>query len=233
MARTGISTKPDVSLDKLAELLPDFRRDLRATNKASLTISSYLLVSQTFLPYLTTNGMPTAAQSVRREDVEAYLADLLEHVSASTAAKHYRTLQQLFRWLTERGDIVLSPMQRMTPPAVPEQPVPILSDHELGQLLDVAKGTTFENRRETAILRLLIDSGMPGIRADRDRPVVQSCHRQPGLGSTAPRSTFARRTRGPRTARSTSRLTWSGSRPGRTCGAPAISTCHSPWVTRT
>jgi site-specific recombinase XerD len=157
-ARTKVA--PSASLDDLEELLPDFRRHLRATNKAPSTIASYMLVGETFLAYLKANGMPTTAQSVTREHVEAYLGDMLERVSPSTAAKHYRSLQQLFRYLTEGGDIPRSPMERMTPPAVPEQPVPILTDDELGRLLATAKGTTFENRRDTAILRLLIDSGM-------------------------------------------------------------------------
>jgi site-specific recombinase XerD len=51
-------------------------------------------------------------------------------------------------------------MERMRPPAVPEQPVDILTDDELRALLDAARGNTFESRRDTAMLRLLIDSGM-------------------------------------------------------------------------
>jgi site-specific recombinase XerD len=75
-------------------------------------------------------------------------------------AKHYRSLQQLFRWLVEDGEIGHSPMERMRPPAVPEQPVNILTDDELRALLDAARGNTFENRRDTAKLRMLIDTGM-------------------------------------------------------------------------
>ena len=51
-------------------------------------------------------------------------------------------------------------MQRITPPAVPEQPVPVLDDAGLAALLGTCRGTTFENRCDTAMLRLLIDTGM-------------------------------------------------------------------------
>ncbi len=88
------------------------------------------------------------------------MADLTERVSPATVAKHYRSLQQLFRWLEDDGEIPASPMARMKPPEVPEQPVPVLTDDELIRLLACAKGNTFENRRDTAILRLLIDTGI-------------------------------------------------------------------------
>jgi len=38
--------------------------------------------------------------------------------------------------------------------------VPVLTDDELRALLDVCKGTGFDQRRDTAIVRLFIDSGI-------------------------------------------------------------------------
>jgi len=48
----------------------------------------------------------------------------------------------------------------MTPPKVPEDPPPIMSEEELRQLLKACEGTEFEARRDVAMLRLFIDSGM-------------------------------------------------------------------------
>jgi site-specific recombinase XerD len=104
--------------------------------------------------------MPTGASAITREHVEHYLADLRDRVAPATAAKHYRSLQQLFKWLTEDGETTRSPMERMTAPAVPEQPVPVLDDDALAKLLSACKGNTFENRRDTAIIRLFLDTGM-------------------------------------------------------------------------
>lgn len=151
---------PSVPLDDLAQLLNDWRRHLRATNKAPSTISSYLRVGESFIDYLTAKGMPTTATAVAREHIESFLGDLQERCQPATVAKHYRSLQQLFRWLLDDGEITRSPMERMHPPAVPEQPVDILTDDELSRLLATCKGNTYENRRDTAMLRLLIDSGM-------------------------------------------------------------------------
>ena len=84
--------------------------------------------------------MPTSAPGIAREHLEAFLTALSDRVSPATVAKHYRSLQQLFRWLVEDGEIGHSPMERMRPPAVPEQPVDILTDDELRALLDEALG---------------------------------------------------------------------------------------------
>lgn len=73
---------------------------------------------------------------------------------------HYRSLQQLFRWLVEDGEITDSPMARTRPPQVPEQPVDVFTDDELRRLLAACRGSTFENRRDSALLRMLIDTGM-------------------------------------------------------------------------
>ncbi len=51
-------------------------------------------------------------------------------------------------------------MERMNPPAVPEQPVAVLEEADLVRLLDSCKGNTFENRRDAAIIRLFLDTGM-------------------------------------------------------------------------
>ena len=80
-------------------------------------------------------------------------------VSGATAAKHYRSLQQLWRWLVEDGEIPFT-NGWMRPPTVPEQPVPILTEDDLTKLLATCKGDTFENRRDNAIIRLFLDTGM-------------------------------------------------------------------------
>jgi site-specific recombinase XerD len=146
-------------IDDLSTLLPDWKRHLRAVNRAPATIDSYLNVGSAFHAYLVSHGMPVAAGSITREHVEHYIADLGDRLAAPTVAKHYRSLQQLFRWLEDDGEITRSPFERMRPPAVPEQPVPILSDDELTRLLKAAAGNTFEQRRDTALLRFLLDTG--------------------------------------------------------------------------
>ncbi|SDT02237.1 Site-specific recombinase XerD [Friedmanniella luteola] len=161
---------PEVAADPdaLPVLLGDWQVHLRARNISPATIDSYLRVGRAFCAFLVANGMPVRARHVSRDHVESYLAAMFERrahnregtVRPATVAKHYRSLQQLFRWLVDDGEIDRSPMERMRPPAVPEQPVPIVPDAHLEALLATCKGNTFENRRDLAIIRLFLDTGM-------------------------------------------------------------------------
>ena len=72
------------------------------------------------MAFLARQGMPTAARSIRREHVEAFIAAELERTAPSSAATRYRSLQQLFGWLDEEGEIDGSPMAKTRPPKIPE-----------------------------------------------------------------------------------------------------------------
>ena len=72
----------------------------------------------------------------------------------------YRALQQFFSWLVDEEELKADPMARMKPPRVPEQPVPILSGEHLRALLKTCAGKGFVERRDTAIVRLFLDTGM-------------------------------------------------------------------------
>jgi site-specific recombinase XerD len=146
--------------EPLEDFLDDWSTHLRAKNRSRGTIDSYQTVGRAFAQWLDATGRDSGHRTVRRGDVEAYLADLNDRVRPATTAKHYRSLQQFFRWLVSDGELDRSPMDSMSPPAVPEQPVPVLDDDVLVALLATCKGNTFENRRDTAIIRLFVDTGM-------------------------------------------------------------------------
>ena len=149
-----------LTLDDIRTLLPDFRRHLRAKNRAPGTVDSYEISARFLTDYLLAQGMPTGVGSVTREHLEAFFVSLLDRYAAATVARHYRSLQQFWKWLADEGEISRSPMENMTPPAVPEQPVDVLTDDQLARLLATCKGSTFENRRDTAIIRVLLDTGV-------------------------------------------------------------------------
>jgi site-specific recombinase XerD len=144
----------------LDTLLPDWQISLRARGRQPSTIDSYLNCARNLHAFLIANGMPTVVTSITREHIEHFLADMFARVKPATVAKHYRSLQQLFRFLVDDGEITSSPMERMSPPSVPEQPVPILTDAELVALIAACKGQSLENRRDEAIIRMFIDTGI-------------------------------------------------------------------------
>lgn len=141
-------------------LARSFRRTLLAENKSKHTVSAYMEAVRRFGLFLEEQGMPTEVASIAREHVEAFIADILKTAAPSTANTRYRGLQQFFRWCVEEGEIPHSPMAHTKPPSVPEAPPDVLTDVQLQKLFKVCEGKGFEARRDTALVALLLDTGM-------------------------------------------------------------------------
>ena len=105
------------------------------------------------MAFLARQGMPTAVRSIHRKHVEAFIAAELERTEPSSAATRYRSLQQLFGWLDEEGEINGSPMAKTRPPKILEKPVPVLLDDDVRRLLADCSGKDFRDRRDLAIIR--------------------------------------------------------------------------------
>lgn len=137
-----------------------FRRTLLAENKSPHTVAAYMEAVRRFGLFLADHGMPTQVANIAREHVEAFVADVLTTAAPSTANTRYRGLQQFFRWCVEEGEISHSPMAHMRPPSVPETPPDVLTDAQLQKVFKVCGGKDFEARRDTALIALLLDTGM-------------------------------------------------------------------------
>lgn len=163
------------SAGQLTGLQPSWRLHLEASNLSPRTIRAYTDDAAMFARFLTSRGMPTAVGSIRREHVEAFIAAELERTAPASAATRYRSLQQLFKWLEDEGEIAGSPMARMRPPKIPEKPVPVLADDDIRRLLTSCTGKSLADRRDLAIVRLFVDTGMrlegmAGLRHDAANP---------------------------------------------------------------
>lgn len=155
-ARVDSTAEPDVSAN-----LASFSRHLRAENKAPSTIVTYSKAVNQLDAFLERDHRPRVVADLRREDVEAFLLSLQDAArQPATVAQRFRSLQQFFKWLAEEGEIERSPMATMHPPHVPETPPPVLREDDLRKILDACGGTGFEERRDNAIIRLFLDTGM-------------------------------------------------------------------------
>jgi integrase len=154
------STRAPANVGNLTVLLASWRLHLEAANLSPRTVRGYTDDGAMFAAFLAGKGMPTAVAAIKREHVEAFIVAELERTSPSSAATRYRSLQQFFRWLDEEGEVSPSPMAKMRKPMIPEQPVPVLPDAGIKRLLDSCAGRDFRNRRDAAIIRLFLDTGM-------------------------------------------------------------------------
>lgn len=140
-------------------LRDSWMRSLRSRNLADETLKAYGRASQQLLDHLAIAEPKLLPADVAREHVEGFIIARADGRKASTVSVAYRALQQWFGWLLDEGEIDADPMARMDPPIVPEAPVPILTDEQLVALLRSCEGRRLVDRRDRALIRLLIDTG--------------------------------------------------------------------------
>lgn len=146
-------------------------RSLRARNMAPKTLALYDRAASQFGAYLTAEHPKVSPHQLTREHVEGFLETYATGKQAgdlpafpagrapSTVSLSYRALQQWFGWLVDEGELDADPTAKMHAPIVPEIPVPILTEDQLRALLADCAGRRLVDRRDTALIRLLIDTG--------------------------------------------------------------------------
>ncbi|WAL67083.1 tyrosine-type recombinase/integrase [Amycolatopsis cynarae] len=167
------------TIDDLRDLSGDWKRALKASNKADGTVALYLRHVRYLIEWL---GERNHTGGVDQATLEAYFAELLERathrngiegdkVKPNYVSAQYRSLQQYWKWLAKEDEVETNPFDKMSPPHAPEQPVPVLREHDVKALLAVVAGRTFVQLRDNAIIRLFLDtgvrvSGLVGIRLE-------------------------------------------------------------------
>lgn len=154
--------------DEFSQMIELYRLSLLSQNKSKNTVAIYLDAVRLLGLYLAEMGMPTSLTKIKREHIESFVESLLmgrhaqtgKPLKPATAHNRYRALRTFFQWCVEQGEIEHSPMARMKPPILPEELTSIPTVEELERLLKACEGRDFYARRDTAIIRLLLSSGL-------------------------------------------------------------------------
>jgi len=157
-----------------------FCRALKAEGARPWTLTTYTSAANVLGVFLRQRGLATEPAAITRQSLEEFLSDQLANHQPATAANRYRAMRRFFGWLEAEGEIDASPMTWMRSPRVPVKPPEVVDDATITLLLRSCNGGTFEDRRDAAILSLLVDTGMrrsecAGIRledVDLDRQTV-------------------------------------------------------------
>jgi site-specific recombinase XerD len=145
----------------IAALLPSWELSLAERDLSPRTTEVYLRTGRQLTAWLAKNGHPADTEGIEASHIRAFLHHESGRTSAVSAHQHYRNLRVLFKWLAREGERVApDPMPRVDPPKVATKVKPILSDSDLSKLLKACEGQTFEDRRDLAIVRILIDTGV-------------------------------------------------------------------------
>jgi site-specific recombinase XerD len=152
-------------------LLESWAYHLGAENRSPNTISSYRLDTQHLLTAMGAAD-EDALLTIERRTIEKHLTEWLgSGLAPATVARRFRSLQQLFRWLDDEGELPgPNPMAKMKPPHVPEQPPDVLTDAEQAALVRACRDrqetsrkgrqAVFEAKRDTAMVLILLNNGV-------------------------------------------------------------------------
>lgn len=150
----------------LAADLRSFQFHLQGSGKAAPTICIYLEGAVRFAQFLGASGHSGQLADVTPAHCRAFLAALTTHPVARTGqpltpasvATFGHGLKALWAWAAMELDIP-DPMAKVTVPTPGEPRVPHLENADLTLLLRTTAGKDFTARRDTAFLRLGIDTG--------------------------------------------------------------------------
>ncbi len=145
----------------------------------------------------------------------------------------YRGLFRFCGWLVDEDELAENPMKTLSPPQPTCKPVPVLTDDELAALMKACAGKDFRDRRDEAMIRLLLDCGIrvselcgltvDGVDLDQGMALVR------GKGSKVRPVYF-----GARTTRAVDRYLRnaapSGGRTSTPCSSPSAAPCRPDGV---
>jgi site-specific recombinase XerD len=139
--------------------ISSFALRLAAEGKAAKTIRTYTEAVQWFATRLPGQADRAGWEQVGSQDIQRWMAWLLDRYSTAYASNQYRALQQFFKWLAAEDELP-DPMAGLQPPRVTDQLVPVFTGEELARLEHACAGRSFAQRRDTAIIAVFTATGI-------------------------------------------------------------------------
>jgi site-specific recombinase XerD len=148
----------DITALELAALLPSWEMSLRAEHKSPATQHNYLTGMRGFIRWCEDNDHHPALD---RRLVKAWVADLLANgAEPATARSRQVAVRRFAAWLVEDGEIDDNPLLGLKPPKLDTKVTRSLSDDDVRLLVKCCEGKGFRDRRDDAIVRLMLETGM-------------------------------------------------------------------------
>jgi len=152
----AVSSVSDHQVPVLAQAITAFLLDRRIAGATDATIYTYRLQLNAFLNWCGSAGIDVTDLST--DHLRLYLA-ARQQSSQSALFEAARRLKTFFHWCAQEGicsDIALV----IRRPKLQEKVVESLSIAQVRAMLALCRGDSFVNRRDEALVRLLIDSGV-------------------------------------------------------------------------
>lgn len=131
-------------------------RGLRLKKRSELTIDNYSVSFRALLEHV-----ETGLTSITRMDIEEFFEARQQTCKDTTVLRDFRNLRAFFNWAVTQDWIPRSPMAGFDAPYEEETLPRVLENRELQKLISVCRGSTFLDRRDEAIIRLMSEPGGP------------------------------------------------------------------------
>lgn len=146
-----------MTAEELASLLDSFTLHLRAERKSPQTVKTYTDGVRGFLSWCGREGIDPMLD---RPTVDKWVAALLDAgAEAATARSRQLAVRRFSAWLAEEGEIPADELARLKPPKLDTKAVQPLDDEQLRALLAACKGPELRDKRDEAIIRLMMETG--------------------------------------------------------------------------
>jgi site-specific recombinase XerD len=147
------------SLSEYLELVDSWMIHLEARNRSAATRELYRHTALDLAAFLLEQGLPTTIEDLTRAHLQAYLIEQLRlHPNTSTPVTKHNVLAAWMHWLRDEEIIARSPMEGVPQPDKQERPITVIADKVVQQLLASCDSSSFEDRRDLAILRIFVDT---------------------------------------------------------------------------
>ena len=143
---------------ELLDALDEWDLVMRQLNRSPATRKVYATAVRQLDAHQRARRAPTVVDEIKPGDVRAYLIDVLDRSSASTAVTRWGGLLAFFKWATAERLCDTDPMADVERPQRPELLTPVLNDDELRAIFATCNGD-FDGIRDTALMRFLLTTG--------------------------------------------------------------------------
>jgi site-specific recombinase XerD len=144
----------------LQPMINSHQLELARLGKAERTRKIYRESAQWFAAECLLPAGVTGWDQVTKAHLRSWCAALFGRDYADSYVNHeWRALQAFLKFAAAEDEFT-NPMLGMPPPEVKPKPVPVFTDAQLDALFATCKGKDFMDRRDTAILMFLRDTGL-------------------------------------------------------------------------
>lgn len=142
----------------MRDLLESWIIHLRAERKSPGTLRAYRTGVEAYLDWCTAEGLP---EVLDRGQVRAWVTSLLDAGAAPGTANVRLSAVKIFgRWLVAEDELDVDPLAGIRPPKPDEDMIHPLTEPEIKALLATCKGTELRDKRDEAIVRFILETGV-------------------------------------------------------------------------